>query len=109
MVAYFQANTWNHVFPEHHVLTTILSVLVGLAVGTLYGVVQGYIIAYLRVPAFIVTLGSMWILNGLILIRTAGKTIPANQPLFSKIGQGYLSPDWLVGYWQDWSWFCCSI
>ena len=43
-------------------------------------------------PAFIVTLGSMWILNGLILVRTAGKTIPANQPLFSEIGQGYLSP-----------------
>ena len=33
----------------------------------------------------------MWILNGLILIRTAGKTIPANQPLFSNIAQGYLS------------------
>jgi D-xylose transport system permease protein len=28
----------------------------------------------------------------LILVRTAGKTIPANQPLFSEIAQGYLSP-----------------
>ena len=34
----------------------------------------------------------MWILNGLILVQTAGKTIPANQPLFSEIAQGYLSP-----------------
>jgi len=92
-VAYFQANIWNHVLPEQQVLTTILSVLVGLGIGTIYGIVQGYIIAYLNVTAFIVTLGSMWILNGLILIRTGGKTIPANQPLFSKIGQGYL-PDW---------------
>jgi D-xylose transport system permease protein len=92
-VAFFQANIWNHVLPEQQVLTTILSVLVGLGIGTIYGIVQGYIIAYLNVTAFIVTLGSMWILNGLILIRTGGKTIPANQPLFSKIGQGYL-PDW---------------
>jgi D-xylose transport system permease protein len=92
-VAYFQANIWNHILPEQQVLTTILSVLVGLGIGTIYGIVQGYIIAYLNVTAFIVTLGSMWILNGLILIRTGGKTIPANQPLFSKIGQGYL-PDW---------------
>jgi D-xylose transport system permease protein len=92
-VAFFQANVWNHVLPEQQVLTTFLSVLVGLGIGTIYGIVQGYIIAYLNVTAFIVTLGSMWILNGLILIRTGGKTIPANQPLFSKIGQGYL-PDW---------------
>ena len=93
VVAVLQARTWNQYLPgASPVLTTILSVLVGLAVGTLYGVAQGYIIAFLRVPAFIVTLGSMWILNGLILVRTAGKTIPANQPLFSEIAQGYLSP-----------------
>jgi D-xylose transport system permease protein len=91
VVAQLQANTWHHLVPDSPILvTTILSVVVGLLVGTLYGVAQGYIIAYLRVSAFIVTLGSMWILNGLILIITAGKTIPANQPLFSEIGQGYL-------------------
>jgi len=93
IVAYLQAYYWNKVMPgADPMLTTILSVLVGLGVGTLYGVVQGYIIAYLHVPAFIVTLGSMWILNGLILVRTEGKTIPANQPLFSEIAQGYMSP-----------------
>ncbi len=93
VVAYLQAYTWHNYMPDASpVLTTILSILAGLAVGTLYGVAQGYIIAYLRVPAFIVTLGSMWILNGLILIQTAGKTIPANQPMYSQIAQGYLSP-----------------
>lgn len=92
VVAYLQAYTWNQYLPNASpILTTILSVLAGLVVGTVYGVAQGWIIAYLRVPAFITTLASMWILNGLILIRTAGKTIAANQPLFSVIGQGYLS------------------
>jgi D-xylose transport system permease protein len=93
VVAFLQAYTWNQILPGHQLLTTILSVIIGLAVGTLYGVFQGYIIAYLRVSAFIVTLGSMWILNGLILVRTAGKTIAANQPMFSHIAQGYL-PAW---------------
>jgi D-xylose transport system permease protein len=94
VVAYLQAYTWRQVLPEApQLLTTALSVLIGLGVGVLYGMVQGYIIAYLRVTAFIVTLGSMWILNGLILVRTEGKTIPANQPMFSVIGQGYL-PDY---------------
>lgn len=97
IVAYLQAYTWNEYLPGASPwLTTSLSVLAGLAIGTLYGVLHGYIIGYLRVPAFIVTLASMWILNGLILIRTGGKTIPANQPLFSYIAQGYLPP---VGGW----------
>jgi len=98
VVAYFQANIWNQVLPEHKLLTTILSVLIGLLVGTAIGALQGYIISYLRVPSFIVTLGGMWVLNGGILLVTQGKTIPANQPLFSWISQGYLPPllGWIV-------------
>jgi D-xylose transport system permease protein len=97
VVAAFQANIWHELIPgQPLILTTGLSVMIGLLVGILYGVAQGYIIAYLRVTAFIVTLASMWILNGLILLITAGKTIPANQPIFSAIGQGYL-PD-VVGW-----------
>jgi len=95
VVAYLQAYTWNQLLPDAPAwFTTTLSVLAGLAIGTLYGVMHGWIIGYLRVPSFITTLASMWILNGLILIRTGGKTIPANQPLFSYIAQGYLSPTW---------------
>lgn len=54
-------------------IVAILSVIVGLLVGTLAGVLQGSIIAYLRVPAFIVTLGGMFILTGLILLVTQGR------------------------------------
>jgi len=91
VVAYLQAYTWNKYLPGASPwITTTLSVLCGLAMGTAYGFLHGWIIGYLRVPSFITTLASMWILNGLILIRTGGKTIPANQDLFSYIGQGYL-------------------
>ncbi len=91
VVAYLQAYVWHEVMPgAPEWLTTSLSVLSGVLVGTLYGVMHGWIIGYLRVPAFITTLASMWILNGAILIVTGGKTIPANQPMFSEIGQGYL-------------------
>jgi D-xylose transport system permease protein len=97
VVAILQLRTWIQLFPPHglHVaVAAILSSICGIGVGTLYGVVQGWIIAYLNVPAFIVTLGSMWALNGLILIATGGKTIAANQPVFSSIGQGYIPKDW---------------
>jgi D-xylose transport system permease protein len=93
VAAYFQASVWTKVIPDQPILAASLSILIGLGVGVLWGIAQGYIISYLRVPAFIVTLGSMWILNGAILLVTQGKTIPANQPAFSVIAQGYL-PNW---------------
>lgn len=98
VAAYFQARIWNQVLPGQEMLAAGLSVLIGLGIGTLFGILQGYIIAYLRVPAFIVTLGGMWVLKGAILIVTEGKTIPANQPSFSLISQGYLPPSigWII-------------
>ncbi len=90
VVAKFQDDIWFSLLPNDPVLTTTLSVLIGIAVGTIFEMVQGYFVAYLHVPSFIVTLGGMWILNGAILVVTEGKTIAANQPLFSYIAQGYL-------------------
>ncbi len=92
VVAAFQANIWTRVFPGHEATTTALSILIGLGVGLLVGVLQGYVISYLSVPSFIVTLGVQWILNGGILLVTQGKTIPANQPQLSWVAQGYLPP-----------------
>jgi D-xylose transport system permease protein len=92
VVAKFQDDIWFQIMPDNPVLTTILSILIGIAVGTLFEMLQGYMVAYLNVPSFIVTLGGSWILNGAILVVTEGKTIAANQPLFSYIAQGYLSP-----------------
>lgn len=92
VAAYFQANVWYQLIPNMPLVAAMLSVIIGVGVGIIWGVLQGYIIAYLNVPAFIVTLGSMFVLNGAILLVTQGRTIPANQPYFSEIAQGYLPP-----------------
>lgn len=94
IVAHFQANVWNKALPDQPILAAALSVLIGLACGTLFGSIQGFITAYLNVPSFIVTLGGMFVFNGALLLVTQGKTIPANQPGFSFIAQGYLPPIW---------------
>ena len=94
VVAYLQFYVWFQLFPGQVVLPAILSVICGLLVGLLAGVIQGYIIAYLGLPAFIVTLGGMWLFNGLLLLVTQGKTIAANQPVFSDIAQGYIPAVW---------------
>lgn len=94
IVAYLQAFVWYKLIPDQPFLAATLSVIAGLAVGILVGMLEGYIVSYLGVPAFITTLGFQWIWNGAILLVTGGRTIPANQPFFSYIAQGYL-PIWL--------------
>jgi D-xylose transport system permease protein len=94
VAAYLQYYVWFKYLPGQVVLPAILSAIGGLLIGLVAGVVQGYIIAYLELPAFIVTLGGLWLFNGLILLVTQGKTIAANQPVFSSIGQGYIPPAW---------------
>lgn len=102
IVALCQSQLWPKLipmlFPEQDPVnfvgvTTILSALIGLVVGALFGIYQGYIIAQLRVPAFIVTLGGLWALQGAILIVTGGQTISAKQDAFLSIANGYL-PTW---------------
>jgi D-xylose transport system permease protein len=94
VVAYLQAHTWYEYLPNQPILAAALSVIIGLGVGALFGSIQGYIIAFLNVPSFIVTLAGLWLFNGLILLVTEGKTIPANQPGFSTIAQGYVPALW---------------
>jgi D-xylose transport system permease protein len=102
IVAMCQAQLWPKLIPEIFpgqdpldfvVVTTLLSVLIAIIVGILFGIYQGYVIAQLRVPAFIVTLGGLWALQGAILIVTGGQTISAKQDVFLSIANGYL-PTW---------------
>ena len=90
VVAYFQAEIWYSLIPDQPYLAAALSVGIGLLVGTIFGLVQGYLVSFLSIPSFIVTLGGLFVGRGGILLVTQGKTIPANQPGFSFIAQGYL-------------------
>lgn len=100
IVAYLQANilpallvAWlpNSSLAFQSSIITIIAVISGLLVGLAAGVAQGYTIAYLGVPAFIVTLGGQLIFRGGVLGITRGKTIvPIVEP-FKNIAQGYIS------------------
>ncbi len=69
---------------------TIVAIVIGLLVGLLIGVGQGAMIAYLKIPAFIVTLGGMLIYRGGVLAVTQGKTLSIYEESFRLIAQGYL-------------------
>jgi ribose/xylose/arabinose/galactoside ABC-type transport system permease subunit len=56
-------------------LGVVAGIAAGLAVGAIVGLVNGLIVAELRVPAFIATLGTMTILRGVTLVFTGGRDI----------------------------------
>ena len=69
-------------------LTWIIALGVGVAVGAAIGAGQGFIIAYLGVPAFIVTLGGLLVWRGGAFALAEGRTIAPLDSTFSKIGGG---------------------
>lgn len=72
-------------------LSPILSVIVVVIVGMVIGFWNGFWIAYQKVPAFIVTLGSSLIFKGGIFIVTQGTTIPVRDDFYLTLGQKYIS------------------
>lgn len=59
--------------------------LLAIASGALFGVFNGAFVSYGKVPAFIVTLGSMQIARGLALLINSGKPISSFPEALSKI------------------------
>ena len=68
------------------------AVLVALLVGGAGGAFQGLLVARLRVPAFVVTLGGMSAFRGLTLIIGNGGPISGFDERFAFWGQGQLGP-----------------
>jgi ribose transport system permease protein len=67
-----------------------LGMLVALASGVIIGIFNGVIIAYVRIPPFIVTLGSMYIVRACALWMTNSEMIAIKHDTFKYIGQGFL-------------------
>ncbi|MCU0830200.1 MAG: sugar ABC transporter permease [Rhizobiaceae bacterium] len=82
-----------------HPMIWILTVLLGLAVGTLVGAFQGWLVAYLGIPAFIVTLGGLLVWRGAAFMLARGETISPVDTTFALLGGG---PYGSVG--ATWSW-----
>src|SRR5437899_4902880 len=63
-----------------------------ILVGLLIGAVQGSLVAYINIPAFIVTLGGLEAWRGVILRLTKGATIPVELPFFRSLGRELIRP-----------------
>jgi D-xylose transport system permease protein len=68
--------------------TWLLALALGLGLGALIGTFQGALVAYIGIPAFIVTLGGMLVWRGGAFLLASGRTIAPLDPNFSRIGGG---------------------
>lgn len=73
---------------SHWDLPWFLAVLIAIALGALVGVWQGFWIAYVRIPAFIVTLAGMLIFRGLTLKVLDAETI-GTRGTYNQLASGY--------------------
>jgi D-xylose transport system permease protein len=79
-----------------------LALALGIGLGAGIGAVQGFIIAYIGVPSFIVTLGGLLTIRGLVWYQSQGAAVTQLDPTFQLIGGGALGSvgetiTWILG------------
>nr|WP_281367803.1 multiple monosaccharide ABC transporter permease [Saccharibacillus deserti] len=67
-----------------------IAVIASLAAGALIGAWQGFWVAYVKIPAFIVTLAGMLLFRGLTMIVLEGQSISPFPDGFTKISSGFV-------------------
>lgn len=74
------------------------SILLAILIGVGISLFQGSLVAYAKIPAFIVTLGGLLAWRGAIKGVTQGETIPVSEVNFKSIGQSYISAEtgWVI-------------
>lgn len=68
----------------------VLAIVLALVIGALIGAFQGFWVAYVRVPAFIVTLAGMLIFRGLTMVILQGSTLAPFPSGYQTIAAGFL-------------------
>ncbi|RST85085.1 sugar ABC transporter permease [Aquibium carbonis] len=85
-----------------HPAIWVIALIVGILIGVIIGALQGYVIAFLGVPAFIVTLGGLLVLRGAAWWVTSGRTVAPMDETFRLMGGGPAgsigaTASWIVG------------
>jgi D-xylose transport system permease protein len=100
----FQAELFPKLVGFDYSFTWIVTLAIGVAVGGLIGALQGYIIAYIGIPAFIVTLGGYLVWRGAAWWVANGRTLAPLDTNFQLLGGGAYGS---IG--ATWSWIVGAI
>ncbi len=69
-----------------------MALCLGLLIGIAIGCFNGTVIAKTGMPPFIVTMAMLTMARGLVYVYTGGLPIRTLDPIFNKVGSGYLGP-----------------
>jgi D-xylose transport system permease protein len=106
VVAMSNALLMTEILPRYlglgHPLMWVVALALGLGIGALIGGLQGFVIAYIGVPSFVVTLGGLLIFRGLTWVLSSGASVAGLDPTFQLLGGGPLgsiggTASWIVG------------
>ncbi len=90
-------------------LNPFLVIIICLLLGAIIGAWQGFWIAYVGIPAFIVTLAGMLLFRGLTLVVLKGQSIAPFPISFQKISTGFLPNPFNDGERWRFSYFTLSM
>jgi D-xylose transport system permease protein len=82
----------------------IIALVAGLILGIAIGAYQGFLIAYVGIPSFVVTLSGLFLFRGLTWQLSGGTTVAPNDPTFNLIGGG---PQGSLG--GVWAWLLGAV
>jgi ribose transport system permease protein len=68
----------------------LLGLLAGVLLACVPGAVNGFLVAHLKVPPFIGTLGMFGVARGVAFLLAGGTTVPVSNPVLSGLGNGRL-------------------
>lgn len=85
------------VFMVTYKMPVIIALPLCLVIGALVGAWQGFWIAYVRIPAFIVTLAGMLVFRGLTMVLLKGQTLSPFEESFQAIANGFLPETLKIG------------
>lgn len=68
----------------------MLTIAITLVMGLIIGIFNGWLIAYKKIPAFIVTLGGMLVFRGILVGMTKGTTVASLDSSLRFFGNAYL-------------------
>ncbi len=87
-MALLQAEILPELLGFDHPATWIIALTAGILLGAAIGAFQGFVVAYVEVPSFIVTLGGLLVWRGVAWWMASGRTIAPMDKTFQLLGGG---------------------
>lgn len=79
------------------ILLAVAGIAAALMIGALAGAMNGFLVAYARIPAFVATLGSLYVYTSIVDLITGGNNVAITNPIVDALANGVILYEIPVG------------